>query len=186
MATSPSIALLRGINVSGRNRIPMQELRTLCTELGWADVQSYIQSGNLVFRAAAAPAILEGELEQAIQRRFDLSIPVLVRSAGDWQAYTQSNPFPDASSTEPNRVMLALSKLPPKPDAAAKLQERAANGERVVQRDDALWIHYSAGVGSSKLSPALLDRLVGSSVTGRNWRTVLQLEELVRPAPATP
>src|SRR5262245_48152644 len=133
------IALLRGINVSGRNKIPMPELRSLCADLGWGDVQSYIQSGNLLFKSAAAPARLESELEGAIERRFGLSIPIIIRAATDWPAYVRDNPYPEASQSEPNLVILALAKAPPKQDAAAKLRERAANGERVVQVGDALW-----------------------------------------------
>lgn len=176
------IVLLRGINVSGRNKIPMRELCSLCTELGWQDVQSYIQSGNLVLKADATPAALETELESAIERRFSLSISIIVRKASVWPDYVQGNPYPDESKREPNLVMLALSKAPPKPDAVAKLQERAVNSERIVQVGDALWIHYAAGVAKSKLSPALFDRLVGSPVTARNWRTVLKLQEMARPS----
>jgi uncharacterized protein (DUF1697 family) len=74
--------------------------------------------------------------------------------------------------------MLALSKAPPNPGAVEGLRERAAGGECVAQAGDALWIHYGAGVAGSKLTPALLDRLVGSPVTTRNWRTVLKLGEM--------
>jgi uncharacterized protein (DUF1697 family) len=172
------IALLRGINVSGRNMIPMPQLRSLCADLGWAEVQSYIQSGNLVFQATAAPAKLEAALQQAIERHFGFSIPIIVRAAADWPAYVRGNPYPDASESEPNAVMLALSKAPPKEDAVEKLQERAASGERIVQVGDALWIHFGGGVAKSKLSPGLLDRLIGSPVTTRNWRTVLKLQEM--------
>ncbi|MBE0408831.1 MAG: DUF1697 domain-containing protein, partial [Anaerolineales bacterium] len=172
------IALLRGINVSGHNKIPMPELRSLCTALGWDDVQSYIQSGNLVFTAEDQPQYLQTELETAIERHFDLSIPVIVRAAADWPGYIASNPFLEASQREPNLVMIALSKSPPKREALVGLLERAVNGERIAQSEDALWVHFAAGVAKSKLSPALFDRLVGSPVTMRNWRTVLKLDEL--------
>jgi uncharacterized protein (DUF1697 family) len=178
MPLKPFVALLRAINVSGHNKVPMAELRSLCADLGWRDVQSYIQSGNLVFKAAASPSRLEAELEQAVERRFGLSIPILVRAAADWPAYIRGNPYPDASESEPNAVMLALSKTPPKPDAAERLRERAADCERIVQVGDALWLHYGGGMAKTKLTPALLDRLVGSPVTARNWRTVLKLYEM--------
>jgi uncharacterized protein (DUF1697 family) len=174
------IALLRGINVGGHNKIPMAELRALCADLGWGDVQSYIQSGNFIFKAADSPTNLEVALEQAIQRHFDLSIPVIVRTAADWHSYIDGNPFPDASQRDPNLVMLALSKAPPNADAAQNLQDRAANAERIALIGDALWLHYPEGSGRSKLSPSLFDRLVGSPVTTRNWRTVLKLDELAR------
>ncbi len=182
MAPKTFIALLRGINVGGRNMIPMPELRSLCAELGWQHVQSYIQSGNLVFQAQSTPTKLETELEHAIERRFGLSIQIIVRAAAVWPDYVRDNPFPDASESEPNAVMLALSKLAPKADAVQKLQERAVNKERIIQVRDALWLHFAAGVAKSKLSPALLDRLVGSPVTARNWRTVLKLDEMARPS----
>lgn len=156
----------------------MAELRLLCGKLGCGDVQSYIQSGNLVFSAPDKPAILEAKLEESIKRRFGISIPVLVRTATEWSAYLKRNPFSETSETEANRVLLVLSKSRPNPDAVKGLRERAADGERIVQTGDALWIHFGNGMGRSKLSPAVLDRLVGSPVTGRNWRTVLKLDEL--------
>lgn len=177
------VALLRGINVSGHNKIPMTELRSVCVELGWGDVQTYIQSGNVVFRADAPTPILEGALEQAVERRFGLSVPVVVRAGAEWASYTRNNPFREASEREPSLVMLALAKAAPRDDTVQRLQERATNGETVAQVGDALWIHYAGGAGRSKLSPALLDRTVGSPVTTRNWRTVLNLEKLILPPP---
>jgi uncharacterized protein (DUF1697 family) len=179
MPTTRFLALLRGINVGGNNKIPMAELRALSGEIGWKDVQSYIQSGNLIFEAAGTPADLEADLERAIARRFGLSIEVLVRAGAAFPAYVAGNPFLEACGTESNLVMLLLSKAPPRKEAAAELRKRAAGGERIVQVGDALWIHYAGGVARSKLSPALMDRLVGSTVTARNWRTVLKLEEMV-------
>jgi uncharacterized protein (DUF1697 family) len=172
------IALLRGINVTGRNKIPMAELRALCADLGWADVQSYIQSGNLLFQADATPVELEAELEGAIKRQFGHTISIIVRAAANWPAYVRGNPFPEASASAPNRVMLALAKARPKPDAVANLRQRAAGGEQIVQVGDALWFDYANGMANTKLTPALLDRLVGSPVTARNWNTVLKLNEL--------
>lgn len=172
------IGLLRGINVGGNNRIPMSDLRGLCGELGWRSVQTYIQSGNLIFSASGKPAVLETKLQRAIQGRFGFSIPIIIRSATEWPAYIRSNPFLDACKKEPHAVMLCLSQAPPKRDAAARLSERAASGERIIQIGDALWIHFAGGVARSKISPALLDRMTGSSVTARNWLTVLKLQEL--------
>jgi uncharacterized protein (DUF1697 family) len=172
------LALLRGINVTGRNMITMPELRTVCASIGWTDVQSYIQSGNLLFRAAEKRQALESALEHAIETRFGLTIPVIVRTASEWPDYLERNPFPAESEKEPNRVMLALSKKPPRRDAVDGLRERANDGERIAESRDAIWIHYAAGSGRSRLSPALLDRLIGSPVTSRNWNTVRKLGAL--------
>jgi len=180
MAKRPTafIALLRGINVGGHHKIPMAELRSVCARLGWVDVQTYIQSGNVVFTSVAKPALLEAELEKAIERRFKMSIPVIVRPAASWASYIEGNPFTEVGGNEPKLLHLALAKLPPKPDAVDALRERAAGGERIERTGEALWIHFGEGVARSKLSPAVLDRLVGSPVTARNWRTVLKLGEL--------
>ena len=153
MPNSMFIALLRGVNVGGRNKIAMPELRSLCAALGWQHVQSYIQSGNLVFKAGTPSPSLETELEQAIERRFGLAIPVIIRPAEHWPAYVRGNPYPDASQEEPNVVLLALAKATSKRGAVEALREQAADGERITQVGDALWIHYRGGIGRSKLTP---------------------------------
>jgi uncharacterized protein (DUF1697 family) len=172
-------ALLRGINVSGANRIPMADLRTHCAGLGWAEVETYIQSGNLVFAAEGSAPKLEATLEKEIETRFGLRIPVIVRSATEWPKLVAGNPFSEAAEKEPNRLMLLLSKAPPAIDAAMAIQDRAKAGERVARKGDALWIHYPQGSGTSKLSPSLIDRLVGSPTTSRNYRTVMKLREML-------
>lgn len=179
-ATSRWIALLRGINVGGRNTIPMAELRAACAELGWQHVQTYIQSGNVVFNASGTAATLETDLEQAIQRWFSWTIAVVVRAAPAWPVYIAGNPFVEAATQQPHLVMMALSKAPPSPDAEATLRERAVREEQVAVVGDAIWVHYPDGVASSSLSPALFDRLVGSPVTARNWRTVIKLGDMAR------
>ena len=172
------VALLRGVNVGGHARLPMAELRDLCADVGWTDARTYIQSGNLIFRAVGERATLERELESAIEERFGLAVPAIVRDAAEWRAYVDDNPFPEAAEAQPNLVMLALSKAPPEAGAAERLEERGTLGERVVRVRDALWIHFVGGAGRSKLSPTLLDRHAGSPVTTRNWRTVLKLLEM--------
>ena len=159
----------------------MADLRALCGEIGWSGVRSYIQSGNLVFQSDGPPGELARALEGAIEHRFGLAVPVIVRTAAEWRAFSGGNPFTDASRQEPNLVMLALSKSPPAPDAVTRLQERAAAGERVIRVGEVLWIHFAGGAARSRLSPVLLDRCVGSPVTTRNWRTVLALDELIAP-----
>lgn len=169
------VALLRGINVGGRNKVPMAELRELAGRLGWGEVETYIQSGNLLFRAPGEPPELERTLEGALERRFGFAVPVVVRSRQAWAGYVAGNPLVEASRAEPKLVHLALAKRPPASGAVEGLRARAADGERIEGVGDALWIHYPQGAGRSKLTPALFDRLAGSPVTARNWNTVLEL-----------
>lgn len=136
----------------------------------------------MIFAADGEPGGLEEALEQAIERRFGLSIPVLVRTTEQWGAYVRDNPFAQASEREPNLVMLGLSRSALRPDAVDALRQRAANGEQVAQSGDALWLHFAGGAGKSRLSPAVLDRTAGSPVTLRNWRTVVRLYDLARQA----
>jgi uncharacterized protein (DUF1697 family) len=173
------VALLRGINVGGHTKVLMAELRSLCASIGWCDVETYIQSGNVVFSASSRANVLEEEIERSIEKEFGHSISVIVRSAQEWPAYVQGNPFPDLSRAKPNAVMMGLSKLPLKADTLSLLQERAVRGEQVAQVGEALWIYYSAGVAGSKLSPGVFDRFAGSPVTVRNWRTVVKLGEML-------
>lgn len=172
------IALLRAVNVGGR-KLPMAELRALCVELGWKDVETYIQSGNVVFGASGSAGAIEDKLELAIKERFGMDVPVMVRTASQWAAYIAANPFPKAAEEEPNRLLLLVSKRPPEGDAAAKLMERARAGESVEAAGGALWFHFPAGVGTSRLTPAAIDKAAGSPCTGRNWRTLLKLGEMV-------
>ena len=172
------VALLRAVNVGGR-KMPMAELRALCAGLGWEDVATYIQSGNVVFTPGGKPAGAEEQLEQAIADRFGLDIPVIVRTAAQWARYPAGNPFAQAAKDEPNRLMLLLSKRPPAPRAEAVIQARAQAGEQVRRAGDALWFHYPGGAGTSKLTPSLIDRAIGSPGTARNYNTVLKLKEML-------
>jgi uncharacterized protein (DUF1697 family) len=172
------VALLRAVNVGGR-KLPMAELRALCADMGLEDVATYIQSGNLIFTAAGKAEAIEARLERAIADRFGLDVPVIVRSAAQWARLATTNPFAEAAKDEPNRLQLLVSKRPPKPDATDVLMARAHGGERVRAAGGALWFHFPEGVGASKLSPAAIDKACGSPSTGRNYRTVLKLEEML-------
>lgn len=177
--SDPVVALLRGVNVGGHKKVPMAELRELAAGLGARDVATYIQSGNLVASIDLTPAELEVALERAIEQRFGFAVEVVARTATQWRAYASGSPFPDAEGERPNLVLLGLSKRPPAREAALELRARATAGERVELRGDAIWMDLPRGSGTSKLTPAALDRAAGSAVTTRNWRTVQKLAELL-------
>ncbi|MBX3560282.1 MAG: DUF1697 domain-containing protein [Sphingomonas sp.] len=172
------VALLRAVNVGGR-KLPMAELRADCAALGWRDVATYIQSGNVVFDADAAPAEAETALEALIAREYGYEAPAIVRTAAQWAAYAPGCPFPEAARDEPNRLLLLVSKHPPVAGAVAAIQGRVAAGEKVRAAGDALWIHYPEGSGTSKLTPGIIDKAIGSPATSRNYRTVVTLDEML-------
>ncbi len=172
------LALLRAVNVGGR-KLPMAGLRDLCAELGWNDVATYIQSGNVVFAAGRRQAAAEAELEAAIAERFGLDVPVIVRTAAQWTKLAATNPFTAAARDAPNRLQLFVSKDPPAADAESRLSQRARAGEEIEAVPGGVWVHFREGIARSKLTPALVDRACGSSATGRNYRTVLKLREML-------
>ena len=174
------VALLRGINVGGQKRVPMQELRALASEARCSGVVSYIQSGNLVLSRRSAANALEGALESSIAAHFGFEVQVIARRGEDWLVYAQGSPFPDVETQRPHLLLLGLAKRPLAPGAAEAIRARAQAGERVEVVGDAIWIDYGGGVARSKLTPAVLDRAAGSTVTARNWRTVLKLAEMVQ------
>jgi uncharacterized protein (DUF1697 family) len=171
------IALVRGINVGGKNMLPMGELRAACAQAGMGPMQTYIQSGNLVLDGKDA-ATTETALEKLIKQRFGLTVPVIARTAGAWTALAAACPFSDEARDQPNHVMLMVSKAPPAADAPETLTARARDGERIARCGEALAIFYPAGAGTSRLSVSVIDKLVGSPVTARNWNTVLKLIEI--------
>lgn len=181
MASSATtyVALLRGINVGGKHKVPMAELRQVIAAHDCDGVQSYIQSGNLIFTSAQAASALESVFEKAIKAEFGFTIPVVIRSAASWAQYLSNNPFVEQSDQTPNWVQLLLSKDPPQPDAAEALQARSTRDERFVSIGDAIFSHFPNGIGKSKITSAVMDRCVGSPVTARNWKTVLQLDKRI-------
>lgn len=172
------IALLRAVNVGGR-KLPMAELRAKCAALGWANVATYIQSGNVLFDADCPPAEAEAAIEAMIRRDYGYESPTIVRTAEQWRSYAPANPFPDAARETPNYLLMLLSKQPPAAGAENAIQARAAAGEVVRRTGDALWFHFPAGSGTSKLTPSFIDKAIGSPATSRNYRTIVTLEGML-------
>ncbi|MGE0327070.1 MAG: DUF1697 domain-containing protein [Polyangiaceae bacterium] len=181
MAKSPTtyIALFRGINVGGNKKLPMAKLREVCEALGFASVRTYIQSGNLAFRSVLDQASVEQKIEQAVKQEFGFHADVIARTAKQWRAIVKASAFPDAAEEPPKFLHLGLSKQKPAKGCVAKLEEYAKLDERIALKGDALWVDFAGGAGRSKLTPAVLDRAVGSTVTLRNWRSVQAISELL-------
>ncbi len=173
------VALLRGINVTGQKSVPMAALRELAEKLRYERPETYIQSGNLLITTGDAPEDVEAALEKAIARRFGFPVDVMVRSSKDWKRYEKGGPFKDSEKKRPQVVYLATTKRPPVRGAVEELMSRAKGGERVALEKGVLWIDFNEGAGRSKLTPAVLDRVVGSSVTLRNFRTVQKIAEMI-------
>jgi uncharacterized protein (DUF1697 family) len=187
------VALLRGINLGGKNKVAMADLRALVAGLGHTDVSTYIQSGNVLF---TAPADAErGEtaraITEAITATLGVTAPVVVVTREELAQILADNPFPD--EPDPRRVHAVVLSEPPWPELAVKLdaaraKSAAAGGtDEVVAVGRTLYLHTPDGYGRSVLAEALL-RVVsspksGATGTARNWATMTKLLELCEAAP---
>jgi uncharacterized protein (DUF1697 family) len=174
------VALLRAVNV-GKRKVGMADLRALCEELGYDDVRTYVNSGNVVFSAPGAAKGIEGALECGLQRHCGFDVPTVVRSAAQWSKLAAANPFPrESNAAAPQQVQLFVSKGTVPARAAAAVQGLTKGGETVKLAGGAIWISYPKGVGQSKLTATAIDTAIGHASTGRNVRTVVALDEMLR------
>ena len=171
------VAMLRGINIGGRRRVPMAELRTLLSDAGYEDVRTYVQSGNIVLTSSAKAAEVEGDLRTLICERFGFDVPVVVRSRTQLKRVIELDPIDDAAD-DPKRyqVTFLAGKLPA--DVATRLQERMIESERFVVRGREIYTWHPEGVARSKLAGAIADKGLGVTATARNWTTVTTLLEM--------
>jgi uncharacterized protein (DUF1697 family) len=182
MATS-CVALLRGINVGGKNRLPMKQLVEIAGQrLGLEDCRTYVQSGNLVFRAPGEPrGGLEQRLEAAIEAECGFKCSVLVRSAAEWDAIADDCPFGAEAAAEPKHVHVFVLAAPPSPQAIADLASREFGEDRWHLGPHGLYLHMPNGSGRSKLA-ASVERILKVSMTARNWSSVLALQTMLHAA----
>lgn len=170
--------MLRAVNVSGRNRVPMAELRALLSERSsLQDVSTYIASGNIIADVSGAIDAACAEVRMLIHEAFDVDTPVIARTHEQLVAASRENPFPDAAVEKMLHVMFLESE--PLPDALDALDARLLPGERIALTGRDLWIDYAeSGAGSTKLTKAVLDRALGVAGTARNLLTLRRLVEL--------
>jgi len=170
--------LLRAVNVRGKNRVPMADLRKLAETLGFEGVETLIQSGNLTFGTRTKSAEkLEKTLEAAIRERFSLEIDCLVRDAATLRAAIASNPFAGEAAADPSHLLLMFLRSEPTQNAVAALQTAIVGPERLACIGRELFITYPTGIGTSKLTGALIERKIGIRGTARNWNIVRKLLE---------
>jgi uncharacterized protein (DUF1697 family) len=178
-ADTRRIALWRAVNVGGRNRVAMSDLRACLAELGCTQPRTLLQSGNAVFGSTLTPAALESGLEAAAQTRFGFQVAVLVRSAREWAAIIAANPFRREAADDPGRVLVMCLKTRAS-DAAASTLARAIKGrESVHVAGRHLYLVYPDGIGKSTLTTRVIETALGTAGTARNWNTVLKLRALL-------
>jgi uncharacterized protein (DUF1697 family) len=173
------ICMLRGVNVGGHNKMKMESLRTLCGTLKLECAQTYVQSGNVVFRSNEKNlAALSKRIQEAIESNFGFRPEVILRTASEMRHVIARNPFASRHGIESSKLLVAFLACDPGKEARDALAKMDTRGEEVHARGNELYIYYKHGMGKTKLSGATLDRVLKTPATGRNWNTVLKLHEM--------
>jgi len=174
-ADAVHVALLRGINVGGKHRLSMKDLAAMVEAAGGRDVRTYVQSGNVVFRAGGKRASgIAAAVARAVLARLGFAAPVLVRTAAELRAVARGNPFLRAGADPEALHVLFLAHRPPKARVAALDPKRSPPDEFAV-RGREIYLRLWNGVARTKLGNAYFDAQLGTTTTMRNWRTVLAL-----------
>ena len=172
------VALLRGINVGGNFKLPMKDLAAMFAKMGCTDVRTYIQSGNVIFRADDAVASrVPAVISKAIADRSGMKIPVVVRKADELRKVAEKNPFLARGTDDGRLYVYFLADRPAKTDVAKLDPARSLPHEFIVQGAE-IYLYCPNGFGQTKLTNAYFDGKLGTVSTARNWRTVLKLLEM--------
>jgi uncharacterized protein (DUF1697 family) len=173
-------ALLRGINVGGRNKVSMAALKPALSSIGLEDVVTYVQSGNVVFRSAGKADEVAAAIEKQIAKDFGLDVSVLLRTPAELRKIAKSNPFLKEEA-DLSKLHVVFLDRPPRPKAKGELDPERSPPDRFRLLGREIYLHLPNGSGRTKLTIDYFERRLGVRATARNWRTlqkVLELAEL--------
>lgn len=173
------ISMLRGVNVGGHHQIKMDALRELYSSLGLRDVQTYVQSGHVIFRAerrdlAGLPRIIV----DGIERSFGFRPDVILRTAAELRDVIARNPFATRAGIEPSRLLVTFLASDPGREATDRVLKMQAAPEETQISGREMYTYYPDGMARPKLTWPTIERVLKTSGTGRNWNTVTKLAEL--------
>ncbi len=170
------IALLRGINVSGQKKVPMAELREILSKLNIQNVQTYIQSGNVLFKSSIENIEhLELDIHNAIKNKFGFEVPVLVRTRNVFQSIFDACPFPEDKKQSSYFTILHS---PPNKDLIASVSKETYENEAFFITNNCVYFHCSTGYGKAKCNNNFFERKLKVSATTRNYKTMVKLLSL--------
>jgi uncharacterized protein (DUF1697 family) len=173
------IAMLRGINVGPRKRMKMEKLRASCAGLGFADVKTYIQSGNVIFRAGKlSSGALSKKMGECILRDFGFSVEVISRTREEMKRIIDDNPFMKERGLDESKLHVAFLPQAPPAVALTKLQELTLAPDRTRTSGGEVYFYFPNGVSGSSLWKHPLDKVLSLPTTMRNWKTVNTLYQM--------
>lgn len=171
------VALIRGINVGGKNRLPMRDLTAIFEHAGAKDVKTYIQSGNVVFEATAAAArTMPAKVKRQVAREFGIESPVITRSAAEFTRLIEQLPFTGADE---KTLHVAFLDKKPAPSASRALDPNRSPGDSFELLGREIYLSCPSGVARTRLTNEYFKRTLGAVCTVRNWRTVRKLAEML-------
>jgi uncharacterized protein (DUF1697 family) len=173
------VSLLRGINVSGHKIIKMEQLRKSFEALSLGDVQTYVQSGNVVFRAPKQSSeTLSNKIREKIARDFGFSVPVIIRSSEEVRRAIEDNPFLKQRGIDSSKLHVTFLSKAPEKDRLKALEALTAKPDQFRYSGTEVYLYCPDGYGRTKLSNNALERVLGVTATTRNWNTVNTLYEM--------
>ncbi len=172
------VALLRGINVGGKNMLPMKDLAGMFVQAGCTQVRTYIQSGNVIFEGPKNAANIARAVAANIEKRFGFRIPVIVRTAEQLHKIIRNNPFLAAGVDEKALHVYFLA-ASPNATAMAGLDPGRSPTDTFQVRGQEIYLHLPNGMARTKLTNAHFDSKLSTTCTARNWATVLKLAAMM-------
>jgi len=173
------VCMLRGINVGGHNQIKMEALRALCESLGLRDPQTYLQSGNVVFRTKERDlGALGKRMEKEIERKVGFHSDAILRTASELKEVVARNPFRGRSGIDPSKLLVTFLGSDPSAEGRNQVLKIKTDPEELHIDGREVYIYYSNGLARPKLPWVTIAKMLGTTGTGRNWNSVTQLLEI--------
>jgi uncharacterized protein (DUF1697 family) len=173
------ISLLRGINVGGRKKLPMESLRRMYQDLGFTNIKTYLQSGNVVFASSIAfPTMLTQLIEAGIAQACGYAVQVFIRRVEEIQRIVSNNPYLENKNIDATRLHVLFLYQQPVESAWNKVTASANIPDQFARGETVLYLHYPNGYAKAKLPASFFEKLLGVPLTDRNWNTVTALKKI--------
>ena len=174
------ISVLRGINVSGQKKILMTDVKAIYEKLGFKDVKTYIQSGNVVFKSEKKLPETEAaqKIEDAIQKKYDFHVPVIIRSLPEIKKVIESNPFLQQKDVDLKKLHVTFLSEIPSEESVKNLENLSFSPDQFIINEKEIYLHIPESYGLTKLSNSFFEKKLKVKATTRNWNTINKLLEM--------
>ena len=173
------ISMLRAVNVGGHSKIKMDALRALYASLKFEHPQTYVQSGNVIFKTKDRDLVLIAKrIQQSIEKKFACCPEVILRTTAELRSVVAKNPFAERKNIEPNKLLVTFLAADPGKEAREGLRKQNFEPEELAIADRELYIYFPNGMGKSKLPWGRIDKILQTPGTGRNWNSVTKILEM--------